>query len=63
MGTTRQQTIADRIYAERQENEAARAEYRRTGNTARINASDRRMGKLANDMNMSGSNLDSQFYD
>ncbi|WP_316234232.1 hypothetical protein [Bradyrhizobium sp. SZCCHNR1098] len=57
MGTTKQQTIADRIYAERLEHDRAYARYRATGDTGPINASDRRMAKLQQDLTNAGDNL------
>ncbi|WP_315775108.1 MULTISPECIES: hypothetical protein [unclassified Bradyrhizobium] len=57
MGTTRRQTIADRIYAEREEHDRAYADYRKTGNTKRINASDRRMARLQQELTNAGDNL------
>jgi hypothetical protein len=59
--TTRQQTIADQIYAARAEQQAAYMNYRRTGNTAEINAADRKVARLQCDMYDAAALINSKF--
>jgi hypothetical protein len=61
MGTSRQQDIAAQRKAAIDEHTAARAEYRRTGNTARINRADNKLAALAQDLYIDAAGIDPNY--
>ena len=61
MGTSRQQDIAAQRKAAIDEHTAARADYRRTGNVDRINAADRKLAALAEDMYIAAAGIDPNY--
>jgi hypothetical protein len=61
MGTSKQQDIAAQRKAAIDEHTAARAEYRRTGKVERINAANKKLAALAEDLYIDSAGIDPRY--